>query len=102
MIPAELRAPRASPCVLVRLAPMLDLAAAHELAGELAACRGGPVAIDASQVERVGSQGLQVLVSAHLTWSEDGQDFRLDHPSQPFSEALALAGAAWLGDPAGE
>jgi chemotaxis protein CheX len=88
--------------VLVRLPPVMDLGAAQELAGELMACRGGPAALDASDVQRVGSLGLQVLISARKAWQADGQALSLTHPSTPFNDALALAGATWLGDPPGE
>lgn len=70
----------------------LDIKAAIPLATELLALRGRDVAIDASQIERVGAQCLQVLLSAAATWHADGADFTLSEPSAPFSDAVRLAG----------
>ncbi|SFI54539.1 STAS domain-containing protein [Aerobium aerolatum] len=70
----------------------LDIKAAIPLATELLALRGRDVAIDASQIERVGAQCLQVLLSAAATWHADGADFTLSAPSAPFSDAVRLAG----------
>ena len=102
MIPAQLRNARKPTCALVQLPPVMDLAGAQDAAVELMACRGGPVSIDASEVQRLGALGLQVLISAHMTWEADGQDLSLAHPSSAFTNALELSGAAWLGGSSGE
>lgn len=77
------------------LAPVLDLKAATPLAEALLALRGRTLAIDASSVERLGAQCLQVLLSARNTWAEDGVGFGVTDPSAPFIETLALLGAPY-------
>ena len=48
--------------------------------------------LDASGVERIGQSGLQLLLSAARTASENGFDFKLSEPSEALSETLALTG----------
>lgn len=74
------------------LADCLDLTAAAPLAAELLAARGGPAILDASGVQRLGAQCLQVLLAARALWSSDGQPWRLVDPSPEFTEAAALMG----------
>lgn len=74
------------------LSSELDIKAAIPLASELLALRGRDVAIDASQIERVGAQCLQVLLSAAATWDADGVELTLNSPSVPFTDAIRLAG----------
>jgi chemotaxis protein CheX len=78
---------------VVRLQQVLDLNAAGPLAAELLAVRGRDVEVDASAVERVGAQCLQVLLSARATWDADGATFALVSPSDEFASTLALLGA---------
>ncbi len=80
----------------VQLAETLDLNAAEPLRQALASRRGAPLVIDGSQVVRLGGLCLQVLLSAHKTWAEDGQDLRLDHCSPTLVDQLRLFGAADL------
>src|SRR3954470_9640778 len=82
-------APAAAPLVL---ADCLDLTAAAPLAAELLAARGGPATLDASGVQRLGAQCLQVLLAARTLWSSDGQPWRLTDASPEFSDAAALMG----------
>lgn len=81
------------------LAESLDMTAAAPLCQALLARRGQPVALDASNVRRVGGQCLQVLLSAEATWAADGQAFSIVAPSPEFADGVALMGAAWLGQP---
>lgn len=83
----------------IKLAPSLDMTAAGPLTQALLAQRGQRVALDASDVRRVGGQCLQVLLSAETTWAADGQAFQVVDPSPEFAEGVALMGAAWLGHP---
>jgi chemotaxis protein CheX len=55
--------------------------------------RGGPIEIDASQVERLGGLCLQVLLSARQTWAADGHSARLSQTSPAFDDYWALFGA---------
>lgn len=76
------------------LTRVLDLRAATPLAEDLLAMRGRPVAIDASQVERLGGLCLQVLLSGAATWRADGMPLRFADVSEVFDEQLALFGVA--------
>src|SRR4051794_23952416 len=82
-------APAAAPLVL---AECLDLTAAAPLAANLLAARGGPATLDASGVQRLGAQCLQVLLAARALWSSDGQPWRLIGASPEFADAAALMG----------
>jgi chemotaxis protein CheX len=79
----------------IRLPEGLDTGAAAALASELAQVRGRPLRLDASSVERVGGLGLQVLLSARLTWRDDGAPMALEAPSDALRAAFAQAGAAF-------
>lgn len=70
----------------------LDIKAAAPLAAELIAARGGDLALNASQIERVGAQCLQVLLSAAATWAADGQELTIEEPSPAFADAIQIAG----------
>jgi chemotaxis protein CheX len=74
------------------LAESLDLTAAAPLAAAILAARGKPMAIDASGVQRLGAQCLQVLLAARQTWSADGQPWEVVSPSPEFCDAAALMG----------
>jgi len=70
----------------------LDIKAAAPLAAGLVAARGANLVLDASGVERVGAQCLQVLLSAAATWSADGQELAIESPSPAFADAARIAG----------
>jgi chemotaxis protein CheX len=78
------------------LADSLDLTAAAPLAATLLAARGKPAILDASGVQRLGAQCLQVLLAARALWSSDGQPWRLIDPSPEFADAAALMGCPHL------
>jgi chemotaxis protein CheX len=80
----------ASPPIV--LADSLDLTAAAPLAAELLAARGKPATLDASGVQRLGAQCLQVLLAARGLWSSDGLPWRVVDPSSEFADATALMG----------
>lgn len=77
----------------MRLPETLDLNAAEPLRQALVEHRGRPLVLDGSQVDRLGGLCLQVLVSAHKTWAEDGQEFRLENSSDELRQKLALFGS---------
>jgi chemotaxis protein CheX len=83
----------ASGSAVVRLGPNLDLNAAAPLAGEFMRLRGKDLQVDASGVERMGAQCLQVLLSARATWETDQAAFSVVSPSADFAAVLALLGA---------
>jgi len=78
---------------VLQLGPVLDLNAAGPLVGELVALRGRDLEVDASAVERLGAQCLQVLLSARRTWDADGAAFAVVSASDEFTATLALLGA---------
>ena len=78
----------------VRLDPSLDLKAAGPLMREILAVRGQDLALDASEVRRLGGQCLQVLLAAQTAWASDGRAFEIRQPSPAFVEGVALMGAA--------
>ena len=78
---------------VVRLPEIIDVEAATQLAGDLLAHGGRPLTLDASDVQRLGGLGLQVLLSARKTWAEDGVALTLIDPSIAFADALELFGA---------
>ncbi len=80
----------------LKLLGSLDAKAAEALHGELTALRGRPLEIDASEVERLSGQALQVLLSAQVTWAADAQAFAIRNPSAALAETLALCGAPSL------
>lgn len=74
------------------LPQVLDLRAATPLASEFLASRGDQVVIDASNVEKIGAQCIQVILSAAQTWERDGMLFSLTGPSEALVDAFILAG----------
>lgn len=85
--------PDSQSAAIVRLGQVLDLNAAAPLAHELLALRGRDLEVDASAVERLGAQCVQVLLSARATWDADGAAFAVVSPSSEFTSTLALLGA---------
>ena len=80
----------------LKLRPVLDLTAAAPLKAEFSAMRGKPICVDAADVDRVGALCLQVLMSAHSTWTSDGVAFSLGQTSSAFEEGLDTLGASFL------
>jgi chemotaxis protein CheX len=78
--------------ITMRLADILDIRAASPLAGELINARGRNVTIDASNVQKLGAQCVQVLLSARSTWTTDGYSLVVADASEPFLDALSTLG----------
>ena len=79
------------------LPEIIDVVAVAPLHKELCGLRGEDIQIDASNVQRVGGLGLQVLLSAAATWRSDGHSLATINASQTFTETVRLSGAN-LGD----
>ena len=79
---------------VVELPEVLDLKAATPLTVEFLTLRGRPVHVDASNVQRLGGQCLQVLLSAAMTWKADKIPFALVNVSGDFNEGLARLGVS--------
>ena len=78
--------------VVLQLPEALDSKSVSPLLASLISAQGSPIEVDASHVRKVGTPGLQVLISACVTWEADGVSFRIRDPSSTFSDAAALAG----------
>src|ERR1700676_2835604 len=76
----------------LQLPEVLDLTFAGPLAASFLALRGQKLDVDAAQVQRVGAQCVQVLMSAVATWKADDRALRVTDPSQEFRDALSLLG----------
>jgi chemotaxis protein CheX len=76
----------------LNLAATLDLNEASALRDKLLAMRGNVVSIDASAVERVGTLGAQVLMSAAKTWDQDKLAFTFTKVSDAFQKTMQLIG----------
>lgn len=76
----------------MQLPAVLDLRAAAPLAKSLLSRRGAELAIDASRVQRVGAQCLQVLLAAAATWKTDGLRLQLMKPTEELLEGGRLLG----------
>ena len=73
---------------------VLDFRAAAPLRDALLALRGKPIVVDGGDVERIGGQCIQVLVSAQRTWAQDGAPFVLAGASEEMRRALSHVGLA--------
>lgn len=71
----------------------LGLEQASPLRDALLARRGGPLTLDASQVERISALCFQVLASARQTWAADGHALAFADPSPAFNAGVTLMGA---------
>ncbi|MEN3794047.1 STAS domain-containing protein [Fulvimarina sp. MAC3] len=76
----------------IDLPPTLDIASAGPLAAQLRTLKGSALAIDASMVERAGTQAIQVLLAASKTWQADNLEFKIAQPSKSFVTSLELIG----------
>ncbi|MFY0612052.1 MAG: STAS domain-containing protein [Hyphomicrobiaceae bacterium] len=76
----------------INLPDNLDLSATVKLAELFSEKRGTALQVNASQVNRVGAQCLQILVSANKTWAADEHAFQIVEPSQALLECLANVG----------
>jgi chemotaxis protein CheX len=81
-----------SPLYEINLPKALDLRAASPLANALLSSRGGAMRLDASQVETVGAQCLQVILSARQTWERDGVPLTIVNATTALLSAFADAG----------
>lgn len=77
---------------IVQLQSVLDFRVASDLRAQLLSVRGGDVVVDGADVERIGGQCIQVLVSAARTWEADGFSFAISRASNEMRRALAHVG----------
>ncbi len=81
---------------VVALDATLDVTQAAPLRGVLLALRGKDIVVDASEVQHLGAQCGQILLSAKKTWSADGRAMPLERASAGFTEGLRLLGLSSL------
>jgi chemotaxis protein CheX len=77
----------------MELPPVLDGKAAAKLLEGFTKRRGKPLRVDASAVQVLGSQCVQVLLAARNAWAADAQVLEFEDPSETFAETLDLLGA---------
>lgn len=75
------------------LPAILDLKAAAPLAAALLDRRGADIMVDAGEVQRLGGQCLQILLSAQIGWAEDARVMVIENASPEFCSAIDLFGA---------
>lgn len=74
------------------LDPQLGSLLARDLYAALSSSKGRPVAIDASRVEHLGVQCLQVLLAAVVQWQRDAVEFKFVSTSQEFDAVVEKLG----------
>lgn len=76
----------------LKLSAVLDLNEASNLRENLMSLRGSGLAIDASGVERVGAQCVQILMAGAGAWEADRKPFSFVKVSDAFTKTLQLIG----------
>jgi chemotaxis protein CheX len=76
--------------VEIKLPAQLDMTALAPLREELAAAAAsaGTLTVNGSEVERVGTPAIQLLLAAAKAFAGEGRHFALETPSQTLSSAL--------------
>ncbi len=77
---------------VLKLPAVLDLTAASRLHEQVLALQEKNIAVDASEVSRVGAQCVQVLLSAAESWRTAGRAFSVNQASETFARTLQLLG----------
>ncbi|MEL6521163.1 MAG: STAS domain-containing protein [Pseudomonadota bacterium] len=76
----------------VVLAARLDFPVAKSLAEQLKELRGKDIQVSAADVTHLGTNCLQVLISAGQTWTADGKAFAFTDISESFQNQLGQFG----------
>lgn len=77
---------------ILKLPAILDLNAASRLHEQVLALKDKNVAVDASDVTRVGTQCIQILLSAARSWRAMDMTFSVNQSSDAFAKTLQLLG----------
>ena len=77
---------------VLKLPAVLDLPAASRLHEQVLTLQEQNIAVDASDVSRVGAQCIQVLLSAAESWRSAGRAFSVNQSSETFARTLQLLG----------
>jgi chemotaxis protein CheX len=86
----------ADEAAMLKLEPVLGLAAAAPLFVALREVRGRPVELDGADVARIGGQCLHILLAAKAAWGKEGHAFCIANPSAEMTEGVELMGASLL------
>ena len=70
----------------------MDASTLTETHADIVRRRGADLDLEASQVDRFGAQALQLILSAFLTWREDGFRLRILDPSAAVRTAFDQLG----------
>jgi anti-anti-sigma regulatory factor len=78
----------------IKLSPVIDLTTAQVLKNDLILPYhdGRAIDLDASEVERIGTPGLQLIWSAMASFSTSGIGLKILNPSSAFLDAFEDAG----------
>lgn len=77
---------------IVSLPKVLGLVEASSLLSMFIEKKSSHIIINAENVMRIGSQCMQILVSAKKSWEEEGFDFIFTNPSKEFLETMSIIG----------
>lgn len=77
---------------ILKLPAVLDLNAASRLHEQVLALKDKNVAVDATDVVRVGAQCIQILLSAARSWRSMDMAFSVNQSSDAFAKTLQLLG----------
>ena len=78
----------------IKLPPVLDIVAAPGLLESFLQLRGNQLSVEASQVQRLGAQCLQIFLAARAAWAEDDVTLRFQNPSEDFIGSLEMLGTS--------
>ncbi|MEL7151570.1 MAG: STAS domain-containing protein [Pseudomonadota bacterium] len=76
----------------VSLAPKLDTAASADLRKALVDAQGDDLVLDASAVEMIGGQCLELLLTASVLWQQAGHSLTLENTSEQMTDDLSRFG----------
>lgn len=76
----------------LQLPARMDYSSLDAIYAELKGARGEDIVLDGSRVTHLGSCGFQLLISALMSWEQDGHNMSVSSPSQKFREHLELLG----------
>lgn len=76
----------------VELPKVLGLVEASSLLELFLGKKASHISVNAENVTRIGSQCMQILLSAAKNWEEDNFDFILTNPSKEFLETMSIIG----------
>lgn len=73
---------------VLKLPQTLDVAAVRAVREHLLGRRGTTTTVDASEVERIGALGIELLIAAQRQWQKDERVLQLVGPSDAVMDAL--------------